>query len=105
MQSFLWLFLPFYFLNSFKILYKNIITTIINISIFILLLRFSGAVKTAPAFLTIFRDFYRNRKKTIIYGNGGPASDALHFAAELVNRFERTGEPSLPSLYLKTYQQ
>ncbi|MDR3092599.1 MAG: SIS domain-containing protein [Endomicrobium sp.] len=29
------------------------------------------------------------RKKTIICGNGGSASDALHFAAEMVNRFEK----------------
>ena len=32
---------------------------------------------------------YRNKKKTIICGNGGSASDALHFAAEMVNRFEK----------------
>ncbi|MCL1971530.1 MAG: D-sedoheptulose 7-phosphate isomerase [Endomicrobia bacterium] len=32
---------------------------------------------------------YRNNKKTIICGNGGSASDALHFAAEMVVRFEK----------------
>ena len=32
---------------------------------------------------------YKNGKKTIIAGNGGSASDALHFAAEMVCRFEK----------------
>ncbi|MDR1195303.1 MAG: SIS domain-containing protein [Endomicrobium sp.] len=32
---------------------------------------------------------YKNNKKTIICGNGGSASDALHFAAEMVCRFEK----------------
>lgn len=32
---------------------------------------------------------YKNNKKTLICGNGGSASDALHFAAEMVCRFEK----------------
>jgi D-sedoheptulose 7-phosphate isomerase len=32
---------------------------------------------------------YKNKKKTIICGNGGSASDALHFAAEMVIKFEK----------------
>ncbi|MCA6085828.1 SIS domain-containing protein [Candidatus Endomicrobiellum agilis] len=32
---------------------------------------------------------YKNNKKTIICGNGGSASDALHFSAEMVVRFEK----------------
>jgi D-sedoheptulose 7-phosphate isomerase len=32
---------------------------------------------------------YKNKKKTIICGNGGSASDALHFAAEMVVKFEK----------------
>jgi len=44
---------------------------------------------------------YKNKKKTLIAGNGGSAADAQHFAAELVGRygFDR---PSLPSLALTT---
>jgi len=32
---------------------------------------------------------YKNDKKTIICGNGGSAADALHFATEIVVRFEK----------------
>ena len=32
---------------------------------------------------------YRRGGKALIFGNGGSAADALHFAAELVGRFER----------------
>ena len=32
---------------------------------------------------------YQNGKKLIVFGNGGSASDALHFAAEIVCRFEK----------------
>lgn len=44
---------------------------------------------------------YRNKKKTILAGNGGSAADAQHIAAELVGRygFDR---PSIPSLALTT---
>jgi len=46
-------------------------------------------------------DVYKNKKKTLIAGNGGSAADAQHFAAELVGRygFDR---PSLPSIALTT---
>ena len=42
-------------------------------------------------------DAYRLSRKTIIFGNGGSAADAQHFAAELVGRFasERAALPSL----------
>jgi D-sedoheptulose 7-phosphate isomerase len=42
---------------------------------------------------------YKNKKKTIICGNGGSASDALHFAAEMVARFEKNRK-ALPSIAL-----
>ena len=42
---------------------------------------------------------YQNGKKTIIFGNGGSACDALHFAAELVCRFEKNRK-ALPSIAL-----
>jgi len=40
---------------------------------------------------------YKNKKKILIFGNGGSASDAQHFAGELVGRFkvERKGLPAI----------
>ncbi|MDR3112210.1 MAG: SIS domain-containing protein [Elusimicrobiota bacterium] len=46
---------------------------------------------------------YKNGNKTIIAGNGGSASDALHFAAEMVVRFE-TNRKALPSIALSENQ-
>ncbi len=40
-------------------------------------------------------------KKILCCGNGGSAGDALHFASEMVNRFERE-RPSLPAIALNT---
>jgi D-sedoheptulose 7-phosphate isomerase len=42
---------------------------------------------------------YRAGKKVVLFGNGGSASDAQHFAAELVVRFEKN-RASLPALAL-----
>jgi len=42
---------------------------------------------------------YRTGHKALIFGNGGSAADAQHFAAELVGRFERN-RPPLPALAL-----
>jgi D-sedoheptulose 7-phosphate isomerase len=42
---------------------------------------------------------YRQGRKALIFGNGGSAADAQHFAAELVGRFERD-RPALPALAL-----
>ena len=42
-----------------------------------------------------------NNGKILSCGNGGSAADAQHFAAELLNRFERE-RPSLPGLALTT---
>lgn len=39
--------------------------------------------------------------KVLICGNGGSAADAQHFAAELLNRFERERDP-LPAIALTT---
>lgn len=40
---------------------------------------------------------YRNKKKVLIFGNGGSASDAQHIACELVSKFrlERAGLPAI----------
>jgi D-sedoheptulose 7-phosphate isomerase len=42
---------------------------------------------------------YRKGGKALIFGNGGSAADAQHFAAELVGRFERD-RPAMPALAL-----
>ncbi|MFQ6103882.1 MAG: SIS domain-containing protein [Candidatus Glassbacteria bacterium] len=41
----------------------------------------------------------KRKKKVILFGNGGSASDAQHIAAELVGRFERDRK-SLPAIAL-----
>ncbi|MBX7246908.1 MAG: D-sedoheptulose 7-phosphate isomerase [Candidatus Sumerlaeaceae bacterium] len=44
---------------------------------------------------------YEAGRKTLIFGNGGSAADAQHFAAELVGRFQKERAP-LPSISLNT---
>ena len=39
--------------------------------------------------------------KILVFGNGGSAAEAQHFAAELVNKF-RTTRPAIPALALST---
>lgn len=46
-------------------------------------------------------DALRKKKKLVIFGNGGSAADAQHFAAELVGRFEKE-RPALPAIALTT---
>src|SRR3979409_2352659 len=43
----------------------------------------------------------RGGKKLVIFGNGGSAADAQHFAAELVGRFEKE-RPGLAAIALTT---
>lgn len=43
----------------------------------------------------------KNRKKIFIFGNGGSAGDAQHFAGEMVNRFKIDRKP-LPVIALTT---
>jgi len=43
----------------------------------------------------------RAGKKVLVFGNGGSAADAQHFAAELVGRFEKE-RPGLPAIALTT---
>ena len=43
----------------------------------------------------------KNGGKVLIFGNGGSAADAQHFAAELVNRFLKDRKP-LPAISLAT---
>ncbi|MCP4412485.1 MAG: phosphoheptose isomerase [Gammaproteobacteria bacterium] len=49
----------------------------------------------------ILVDALVNGKKILCCGNGGSAGDAMHFASEMVNRFERE-RPSLPAIALTT---
>lgn len=46
-------------------------------------------------------DCLLNDGKVLVCGNGGSASDAQHFASELINRFE-TERPALPAISLCT---
>ncbi len=49
----------------------------------------------------VLSECIRNSGKLLIFGNGGSAADADHFAGELVNRFERERE-GYPALSLGT---
>jgi len=44
---------------------------------------------------------YRNKKKVVLFGNGGSAADAQHIATEFVGKFYKNREP-LPSLAFTT---
>lgn len=44
---------------------------------------------------------FKNKKKMLICGNGGSASDSQHFAAELVGRFKKERKP-FPAISLNT---
>ncbi|MDR2395999.1 MAG: SIS domain-containing protein [Endomicrobium sp.] len=44
---------------------------------------------------------YKNKRKVIICGNGGSSADALHFAAEMVVRFEKN-RAALPCITLSS---
>ncbi|MFW9988662.1 MAG: SIS domain-containing protein [Candidatus Odinarchaeota archaeon] len=46
-------------------------------------------------------DTYKNKKKVVLFGNGGSAADAQHIAAEFVGKFYKDRD-SLPSLALHT---
>lgn len=56
-------------------------------------------IKSIEAIADKIVEAYKNGKKTIICGNGGSASDALHFSAEMVCRFEKN-RAALPSIAL-----
>ena len=42
---------------------------------------------------TVLADALANNGKILICGNGGSASDSLHFSSELVNKFHRVRRP------------
>jgi phosphoheptose isomerase len=57
----------------------------------------SGVVNAAAAIL----EAHAAGGKVLVFGNGGSAADAVHFAAELVGRFERD-RPGMAALALTT---
>jgi D-sedoheptulose 7-phosphate isomerase len=59
--------------------------------------RVSGAA--ALAVVDALLAAFARARKALIFGNGGSAADALHFAAELVGRFERD-RAGLPAIAL-----
>ncbi|MDR1052517.1 MAG: SIS domain-containing protein [Endomicrobium sp.] len=46
-------------------------------------------------------EVYKNKKKIMLCGNGGSSSDALHFASEMIVKFEKERIP-LPSIVLSS---
>jgi len=46
-------------------------------------------------------DVFRNKKKLLIFGNGGSAADAQHIAAEFINKFKFDRDP-MPAIALTT---
>ena len=40
--------------------------------------------------------------KVLVFGNGGSAAEAQHFAAELVNGMQHKGRPPIPAVALTT---
>jgi phosphoheptose isomerase len=58
---------------------------------------FGSVIAAADALLAAFR----RGNRSLVFGNGGSAADAQHFAAELVGRFERERR-ALPALALST---
>lgn len=49
----------------------------------------SALIGKIASFANVIASVIRNGNKIIICGNGGSASDALHFAGEIVGRFQR----------------
>jgi D-sedoheptulose 7-phosphate isomerase len=58
-------------------------------------------VSQAEEVLSRLTQALRSGKKMLVFGNGGSAADAQHFAAELIGRFE-TERLSLPAIALTT---
>ena len=51
--------------------------------------------------LKLYLEAFKKNNKLLICGNGGSASDAQHFSAELVGRFKKD-RVSLPAIALNT---
>jgi len=63
-----------------------------------------GIKKSAPQIKKISEEIinaYKNKKKVVLFGNGGSAADAQHIAAEFVGKFYKDRK-ALPSLAFHT---
>jgi D-sedoheptulose 7-phosphate isomerase len=63
-------------------------------------LQVRGAVLAAAAEVLVSR--IRAGGKVLVFGNGGSAAEAQHFAAELVNGLSRRDRPPVPAIALTT---
>jgi D-sedoheptulose 7-phosphate isomerase len=61
----------------------------------------AGYVDTIVEVANVIANAFNKGKKLLLFGNGGSATDASHFAAEFVNRFQKE-RPSLPAIALNT---
>jgi len=62
---------------------------------------FKDNLPNLVSFYRILREALRHRRRVFLFGNGGSAADAQHFAAELVHRVEKK-EIGLRALALHT---
>ena len=62
---------------------------------------FAEHARGLVALADLIADRVRNGGKVLVFGNGGSAADAQHFAGELVGRFTKEGPP-IPALALTT---
>ena len=61
----------------------------------------SGGLEAVAQAADLISAAYADGGKVLVFGNGGSAADAQHFAAELVGRFERD-RPGMAALALTT---
>ncbi len=62
---------------------------------------FAIQAENLVALADVIADRVRKGGKVLVFGNGGSAADAQHFAGELVGRFTKEGPP-IPALALTT---
>ena len=57
-------------------------------------------IKKLPNFIDLVIRTINSNHKILIFGNGGSASDSLHFAAELSGKFKKKNRRPLPAISL-----
>jgi D-sedoheptulose 7-phosphate isomerase len=60
-----------------------------------------GHVDAIMEVANVIANAFNKGKKLLLFGNGGSATDASHFAAEFINRFQKE-RPGLPAIALNT---
>jgi len=85
--------------NNYKSLISSSITESINIKK--MLLTDNNFLDNLIEIYLLIKDALNNKRKIIIFGNGGSASDALHINAEFIGRFI-SNRISLPSICLNS---